>query len=453
MNPRISQKHSVDMTDGSILRHLILFSLPLLAGNLFQQLYNMVDTWVVGNFVSNEAFSAVGSITPIINTMISLFLGFASGAGVVISQYYGAKQYDGVKKAVHTALLTSVFLGIALSLLGLFLIPHLLRMMNTPAEVIPESTAYLSIYFAGLLGLTIYNMGAGILRAVGDSLRPFYYLVVCAILNTVLDLLFVIKFGMGVKGVALATVLSQCVSAVLVVLALFRSESCTKLSLKSMKIDRSLLVKISKLGFPTALQLGITAFSNVFVQGYINAFGADCMSGYTAYNKIDQLIILPLHSLAIASTTFVGQNLGANNIARAKKGVNIALVLSMISSITLMVPVMCFAPHVVAFFNAKAEVVMFGTQFLRTFTPFFLFACVNQIYMGALRGAGNSRTPMFITLGSFVLFRQVYLFVMSNFIINEPLPIAFGYPMGWIVCTVVATICYHKYDFSKSKLV
>ncbi|MBE6916200.1 MAG: MATE family efflux transporter [Ruminococcaceae bacterium] len=441
------------MTSGSILRHLILFSIPLLAGNLFQQLYNMVDTWVVGNFVSNEAFSAVGSITPIINTMISLFLGFASGAGVVISQYYGAKQYDGVKKAVHTSVLTSVFLGITLSLIGLFLIPYLLRLMNTPAEVIPESTMYLRIYFAGLLGLTIYNMGAGILRAVGDSVRPFYYLVVCALLNTVLDLLFVIKFGMGVKGVALATVLSQFVSAVLVVFALFRSESSIKLNLNLMKIDKSLLAKISKLGFPTALQLGITAFSNVFVQGYINAFGADCMSGYTAYNKIDQLIILPLHSLAIASTTFVGQNLGASDISRAKKGVNIALFLSMISSLALMVPVVLFAPQVVAFFNAKAQVVTFGTQFLRTFTPFFLFACVNQIYMGALRGAGNSRTPMFITLGSFVLFRQIYLFVMSNYIINEPIPVAFGYPMGWIVCTIIATICYRRYDFMKSKII
>lgn len=446
-------KQGTDMTSGSIFRHLIVFSIPLLIGNLFQQLYNMVDTWVVGNYVSNEAFSAVGSVAPIINTLISLFLGFSSGAGVVISQYYGAHRYDKVKQAVHTSVLTTLILGVFLSILGILLIPFLLNLMNTPQEVLPESTAYLTVYFAGLLGLTIYNMGAGVLRAVGDSLRPFYYLVICAVLNTVLDLLFVIKFKMGVEGVALATVIAQGVSAVLIVITLIRSDSCVKLRVKELGIAKDLLLKIVKIGVPTAIQLGITAFSNVFVQGYINFFGADCMSGYTAYNKIDQLIILPLQSVSIAVTTFVGQNLGAENPARAKQGVRSAMLLSMLSSLVLMIPVIIFAPSIVGFFNAKPEVIAFGTDFLRLYTPFFLLCCVNQILASALRGAGNSRIPMYITLGSFVLFRQVYLFVVSNYIVNAPIPVAFGYPMGWIVCSVIFLIYYRKHDLSKSKVI
>lgn len=453
MKLRPFNKQGTDMTSGSIFRHLIIFSIPLLVGNFFQQLYNMVDTWVVGNFVSNEAFSAVGSVAQIINTLISLFLGFSSGAGVVISQYYGAKQYDKVKKAVHTSMLTTIILGIFLSILGILLIPALLNLMNTPPEVLPESTAYLTVYFSGLLGLTIYNMGAGILRAVGDSLRPFYYLVICALLNTVLDLLFVLKFGMGVEGVALATVIAQGVSAILIVITLVRSDSCVKLRFKELSITKDLLQKIIKIGLPTAIQLGITAFSNVFVQGYINFFGADCMSGYTAYGKIDQLIILPLQSISIAVTTFVGQNLGADNATRAKKGVNCALLLSVLSSLVLMIPVIAFAPEIVAFFNAKPEVVVFGTDFLRIFTPFFLICCVNQILASALRGAGNSRIPMYITLGSFVLFRQLYMFVVSSYIINQPIPVAFGYPMGWIVCSAIFAIYYRKNDLTKSKVI
>lgn len=446
------QRRDVDMTQGNILRHLITFALPLMVGNVFQMLYNMVDTWVVGNFVSNEAFSAVGSVGPIINVLIGMFMGFSSGAGTVISQFYGAKQHTRVRDTVHTAVLVTLILGILFTGIGITMTPAMLKLMNTPAAVIPEATQYLQIYFSGIMGLMLYNMGAGILRAVGDSQRPFYFLVICALLNTALDLLFVLVFHMGVNGVALATILSQGISAILVMATLIRSNECIKLNPTALKIHWDMLKKIFRVGIPTALQMAVTSFSNVFVQSYINFFGEDFMSGWTAYAKIDQLMFLPMQSLALASTTFVGQNLGADQPKRARKGVGMALLLSVCCTVILMVPVMIFAPELVAFFNGKPEVVEFGALLLYWMSPFYVLCCVNQVYGGALRGAGNSKMSMFITLGSFVLFRQVYLFVMSNYISNEVIPIAMSYPAGWLLCSLLMAIVYHRTKLTSTRL-
>lgn len=312
-------RYDVDMTKGSITKHLINFALPLMVGNLFQQLYNMVDTWVVGNYVSNEAFSAVGTVTPIINTLIGFFLGLSSGAGVVISQYYGAGREDKVRQAVHTSLVLTLLMGAVFTAAGIAMTPLMLRLMKTPAEVAPEQTTYLTIYFAGVMGLLLYNMGSGILRAVGDSRRPFYFLLVSAVLNTGLDLLFVLKFGMGVEGVAYATIIAQAVSAALTIWVLMRAAGCIRVELRALRMTWSVLRQIVSVGIPAALQMAITAFSNVFVQGYINYFGPDCMSGWTAYTKVDQLVILPVQSIAMAGTTFVGQNLGVGDTARARR--------------------------------------------------------------------------------------------------------------------------------------
>ena len=446
-------KKDVDMTEGNIARHLIVFAIPLLIGNVFQQLYNTVDTWVVGNYVSNEAFAAVGTVGPIINMLIGFFLGLSSGAGVVISQYYGAKKYDRVQDTVHTALVMTLILGIVFTGVGIAMTPAMLNLMKTDPAVLPESKAYLTIYFAGILGLMIYNIGSGILRAVGDSQRPFYFLVVSAVMNIILDLVFVLAFDMGVEGVALATIISQGTSAVLVIITLMRSDSCIRLSLKRLKMDWDMLRKIVRVGIPAALQMTITSFSNVFVQSYINGFGADYMSSWTAYSKIDQLIFLPMQSLALASTTFVGQNLGINKVDRAKEGVSKALMMAAAATIIVMIPVILFAPYLVRFFNDKAEVIEYGTMLLRYITPFYVLCCVNQVYSGALRGAGDTRAPMVIMLGSFVVFRQIYLFVMSNFISNEFLAIAMGYPAGWLLCSAATYIYYKRAKLAKSRLV
>ena len=442
----------VDMTTGNITRHIISFALPLLIGNIFQQLYNTVDTWVVGKFVSNEAYAAVGTVGPIINMLIGFFMGLSSGAGVVISQYYGAKRFAEVEKTVHTAIAMTLILGIAFTGLGLFMTPYMLTLMKTPENVLPESTAYLTIYFSGILGLMLYNIGAGILRAVGDSKRPFYYLVVCAVMNTVLDLVFVIQFKMGVRGVALATILSQATSAILVMITLLRTDECIRLRLKKLRLHWEMLKKIFRVGIPAAIQMAITAFSNIFVQSYINFFGDNCMSGWTTYAKVDQLLFLPMQSIALASTTFVGQNLGCNQVERAREGVRKALIISLISTVVLMIPVLIFSPEIVAFFNSKSEVVQYGSMLLRWLSPFYVLCCFNQIYSGALRGAGNSKAPMIFMLASFVAFRQIYLFAMSN-IWNEIIPIAMSYPAGWLLCSILTGVYYHKVRLGKSRLV
>lgn len=447
------RKNDVNMTEGSIIHHLVAFAAPLLVGNIFQQLYNTVDTWVVGKYVSNEAFSAVGTVGPIINMLIGFFLGLSSGAGVVISQYYGAGKTEEVRKTVHTSIMMTIILGLIFTGLGIALIPGMLALMNTPAEVIPESTAYLTIYFSGVLGLMLYNIGSGILRAVGDSTRPFYYLVVSAVINTVLDLVFVLRFDMGVAGVAWATIIAQGISALLTLITLLRSDSCIRLSLRALRIHFDMLKKIIRVGIPAALQMAVTSFSNVFVQSYINYFGADCMSGWTAYGKIDTLLMLPMQSLALAATTFVGQNLGMGKVDRAKRGVRIALALSLVTAVVLMIPVMVFAPSLVAFFNEKATVVDYGTMFLRYISPFYVLCCFNQIYSGALRGAGNTRAPMVIMLASFVVFRQIYLFVLTRFVTNTILPVSMGYPAGWLVCSLLTCLYYRQADLTKSRIV
>ncbi len=449
----LKRRNDINMTEGSIFGHLLTFAFPLLLGNLFQQFYNTVDTWVVGNYVSNEAFGAVGNVGPIINMLIGFFLGFSSGAGVVISQYYGAQKFDKVKKTVHTAVTLTLILGVILTVLGIVLAPFMLKMMKMPAESFDEAQTYLTIYFAGLSGMLFYNLGSGILRAVGDSQRPFYFLVVSALLNTVLDLVFVIVFGMGVEGVALATVIAQFVSAFLCFVVLFRTSSCVKVSMNDMQIDRESTAKIVKIGIPTALQMTITSFSNVFVQSYINYFGTDCMSGWTAYTKLDAFLFLPMQSLSIAATTFVGQNLGNNNVKRAKKGVNVAMLMAFVATVIIMLPMVIFAPDFVYFFNKKPEVIEYGTLFLHFITPFYLICCVNQIYSGALRGAGNTRAPMLIMLASFVFFRQGYLFIMANFISNTVLPIAMAYPAGWLVCSFINFVYYRKVDLTKTRVV
>ncbi len=446
------KRQDVDMTQGNILGHILRFAFPLLLGNLFQQLYNTVDTWVLGNFVSNEAYSAVGNVGPIVNMLIGFFMGLSAGAGVVISQYYGAGQTDKVQNTVHTAIVMTLGLAVIFTGIGLFIIPYMLDLMNMPDSVRPEATTYLSIYFAGLLGLMLYNVGAGILRAVGDSKRPFYFLVVCAVMNTVLDLIFVLVFEMGVDGVALATILSQAVSAILVSITLIRTDSCVKLSFSKLRVHWDILKKIIFVGIPAALQMAITAFSNVFVQSYINYFGPDCMSGWTTYSKVDQLLFLPMQSISLATTTFVGQNLGKGLLERAHKGIRTSLLVACSATVLLMIPVIVFAPLLAEFFNAKTEVIEFATLFLRWLTPFYVLCCFNQIHGAALRGAGNSRAFMIITLCSFVGFRQVYLFAMSH-ICNQILPISMSYPAGWLLCSTLTAIYYKRVHLGKTRLV
>lgn len=431
-----------DMTQGGIVKLLIQFSIPLLIGQLFQQLYNTVDTLVVGNFVGKEALAAVGSTASIINMLIGVFLGFSMGANVVVSQYYGAHDEKSVHDTVHTTIVMSLAFSVILTVLGVVLVPLMLRMMDTPADVFQDAAAYLRIYFTGVSGLILYNMGSGILRAVGDSKRPLWFLIFSAIMNTILDLVFVVVFDMGVAGVAWATIISQFLSAVLILFVLSRTSGPYRLIWSHLRINRAILNSIIQIGLPSSIQQGVTAFSNVFVQGYINRFGSAYMAGYSAYGKVDVFALLPMQAVSMASTTFVGQNIGAGDVQRAKKGIHASLLLSIGCTAILIIPMMIFAPQIISVFNSEPDVIYYGALYMRLTSPFYLTVCINQIFAGALRGAGDTRAPMFIMLGSFVVFRQIYLFVFSRIFPGNFYPIVFAYPAGWILCSTLLYIYF-----------
>ena len=454
MRKQAAQNTTNQITEGVIWKQLLIFFFPILFGTFFQQLYNTADAIIVGNFVGKEALASVGgSASTIINLLVGFFVGLSSGATVIISQYYGADNRRRVSDSVHTAIALAIAGGIVIMLLGLVSARFALTAMGTPDDILSLSLTYMKIYYLGTIPSMIYNMGSGILRAVGDSRRPFYFLVVSAVLNTALDLLFVLRFGMGVEGVAWATVIAQAVSALLVIVVLLRTQQAVRLIPRDLRIHLPVLRQIIRVGVPSALQMAITAFSNVFVQSYINSFGADCMGGWTAYTKIDQLMLLPMQSLALSATTFVGQNLGRGNEPRARQGVRRALAIAMAATVLVMIPVLVFSPQMTAFFNRKPEVVAYGALLLRCISPFYVLCCFNQVYAAALRGAGNSKATMIIMLCSFVLFRQVYLFIMSHYISHELIPLVMGYPAGWLVCSAATLIYYRRTSFLSTRLV
>ena len=433
----------LDMTEGNIWMHLLRFSIPMAIGLLFQQLYNTVDTLVVGQFVGQQAQAAVGSTGPIINTIVGFCAGLATGASVVISQRYGAHDQEGLSKAVHTTVALTFIISLVATGLGQLIITPMLHFMQTPEDVMPESAAYLSIYFAGISGVLFYNLGSGILRAVGDSRRPLLFLIISALLNTALDLLFVLVFDMGVDGVAYATILSQILSALLTLYALSRERGTYGIRWRKIRIDRESLSMILKLGLPSSIQAAITAFSNVFVQSYINYFGSACMAGYGVYGKIDAFALIPVQSISMSSTTFVGQNWGAKQPARAREGVWKAILMSLISTAVLGILVFVLAEPLMGFFSPEPDVIEYGVRFLRIITPFYIAICFNQIYAGALRGVGDATMPTVIMLVSFVAFRQVYLAVTkalgAGFI-----AVALAYPVGWILCSTLLIIRYSR---------
>ena len=434
-------KRDSDMTQGNIWRHLLSFSLPMMLGLLFQQLYNTVDTVVVGHFVGQQAQAAVGSTGPIINTIVGFCAGLATGASVVISQRYGAHDREALGKAVHTAIAVTFIMSLIATFCGQLIIDPMLRFMQTPDDVMADSHAYLSIYFAGVSGILFYNIGSGILRAVGDSRRPLIFLIISALLNTALDLVFVLAFHRGVDGVAYATVLSQIISALLILVTLTREQGGYGIRWRQLRIDRESLSSILRIGLPSSIQSAITSFSNVFVQSYINYFGSACMAGYGIYNKVDAFALIPVQTISMSSTTFVGQNWGAKQPKRARDGVRIATIMSLVATVTLGVIVFALARPLLYFFSPEEEVVAFGERFIRIVTPFYVTICFNQIYAGALRGVGDATMPTVIMLASFVVFRQIYL-AMTKALGAGFVAVALAYPMGWIMCSTLLVIRY-----------
>ena len=439
--PAAPRRADRDMTEGSIAAHLILFALPLLAGNIFQQLYNTVDSVIVGNFVGKEAFAAIGSSTPVTGMFVNFFSGLAAGAGVLISNHYGAKDKKGLSDAVKTTYTFALILSLIITFAGVLLTPALLKMMNTPEDVFGQASVYLRIYFWGVSGLLLYNTGAGILRAVGDSKSPLYVLIFSTVLNIVLDYIFVKPLAWGVAGAAVATVISQFVSALILFYILSSTQSEYRLDPFRPGICLPELRKITRLGLPTAIQMAVTGFSNVFVLSYINAFGSSCMAGWSAYIRIDSFAVQPIFSMTVAITTFVGQNLGAGRTDRVKKMPLYGLSMAAILLFLTISPVVLFAPWLAGLFGKDPELIEYGTYFIRTLSPFYVFFGINQVYSGILSGKGDTKVCMGIMLFSFVLFRQLYLYTVSAMNLGF-VAVSYGYPVGWIMCSLLF-VCYY----------
>lgn len=348
------------MTEGPIWKNILSFSIPLILGNLFQQLYNTVDSIIVGNYIGSEALAAVGSSGAIINLLVGFCIGASAGAGVVISQFFGAKDKEGVRKAVHTTIAIAVCAGAIVSVAGVLLSPAILRAMGTPEEVLGPAAAYLQIFFGGMIFSVIYNMAAGILNAVGNSKRSLMYLVIAAVSNIFLDLLFVVGFKMGVEGVALATDIGQLISCIFIIAFLVKSQDVYRLKLRDVRFYDNLLGKILKIGLPTGIQNIVISLSNVVVQSSVNSFGAAAMAGFAAYIKIDGFNILPVLSFSMAATTFAGQNVGAGRYDRVKKGMYVSVAMGVCYTIFTGILLILFAPQVIGVFTGKQEVVGYG---------------------------------------------------------------------------------------------
>ena len=448
----MARKTDTDMTRGVIWKLLVQFSVPMMIGLLFQQLYNTVDAMVVGRFCSTEALAAVSCNGNIINVLVGTFAGLATGASVVISQAYGSHDDERLSKAVHTTAAITLILCVAGTVIGILTANPLLALTKPDPAVVEDAQLYLKIYFAGLTGLLIYNVGSGVLRAVGDSTRPVYFLIVSAVTNTILDIVFVVWFDMGVAGVAWATVIAELVSALLVIYVLVRAKAAYGIRVSKIRIDRPLFKQILALGLPSAIQTGITSFSNVFVQSYINSFNAAGMAAWGIYNKLDAFVCLPMQALSMASSTFVGQNWGAGLIKRAKEGVSSAVKLSLIITASLAVIAILFKTPLLRIFSDDADVLDYGRYFINIITPFYVIILFNNIYSGALRGIGDAKTPTVIMLLSFVAFRQLYLFTFCKLLGFEGnrLVISLAYPVGWIMCSTLINIYYRKSALCKN---
>lgn len=421
----------VIMTEGVIWKQLLAFSMPLLVGNLFQQLYNTVDSIVVGNFIGSEALAAVGSSNSLINLIIGMFMGIATGAGVIISQYYGAKDDQKLHWAVHTCMALSLIGGTLLIVLGVLLSPLILKWMGTPEEVMPNSVAYLRIFFCGSLFNLVYNMGAGVLRAVGDSRRPLYYLCVSSVVNIILDMVFVVVFHMGTAGVGYATVIAQAVSSVLTVRTLMKTEDSYRLVPSEIRIDRRMMKRILKLGIPSGIQQSIISLSNVIVQANINGFGAAAMAGYGAYSKVDGFAMLPLQSFCMASTTFTGQNIGAKKAKRVKDGMFQGIAISLFYTAFISVILYLNADKILRIFSPDEAVIAFGHTTMAILLPFYWSIAIHQILMGSIRGSGRTMITMLIGVGNMCILRMIYINLLVPFFPSFE-AVMWCYPITWM---------------------
>uniref|UniRef100_UPI00331DFD76 MATE family efflux transporter n=1 Tax=Enterocloster clostridioformis TaxID=1531 RepID=UPI00331DFD76 len=444
MEGKVAKKNRI--TEGSIFGQLLLFFFPILFGTFFQQLYNTADAMVVGRFVGKQALAAVGgSTSTLINLLVGFFVGLSSGATVVISQFYGARKADKVHWAVHTSIAFSVIGGIIFMIVGLVGSPWALETMKTPEDVMGHAVVYIRIYFLGIIVNLVYNMGAGILRAVGDSRRPLYFLIASCFTNIILDVLLVAVLRMGVAGAALATITSQLLSAILVVRALMKTDDMYKLEWKKVRIDQRMLQRIVRIGIPAGMQSVMYNISNVIIQAGVNTLGTDNVTAWATYGKVDGLYWMMINALGISATTFVGQNFGAGRLDRVRKGAGACMVIGVVLTASVGAVLYNGGHLLVELFTTDRQVQAISMDLLHFMVPTFITYIAIEILSGTLRGVGDAWMPLVITGIGVCAVRVLWImFVLPHY--HTIIGAAFCYPLTWSLTTVAFVIYYYIFS-------
>jgi putative MATE family efflux protein len=423
-----------------------MFALPLFWGNLFQQLYNMADSLIVGNFLGKSSLAAVTCTGSLIFLLVGFFNGTAMGAGVVIARFFGAKDYKKVKTAIHTDLAFGVACGVALTIIGVLFAPQILRLMSTPDNVIEEAVWYIRVYFCGSLAVVLYNVCTGILQAVGDSKHPLYYLIISSVVNLVLDVVFngVLRLGVGYS--ALATIISQFLSVILCMRRLMITQDVYQVNLRDIRFDVPILKQIISVGLPSGIQNSIISVANVVIQSNVNAFGDNAMAGCGAYWKIEGFGFLPITCFSMAMTTFIGQNLGAKQYERAKKGARFGIICSISMAELIGIAIFLFIPQLVRLFNTDAAVVEYGSIHAHTVCLFYFLLAFTHTIAGVLRGAGKSVVPMYVMLAVWCIFRIAYVTSITHFLPGIR-PVLAAYPITWAISSAILLVYFLKADW------
>lgn len=436
------------LTEGSIPGKMLRFALPIFLGNLFQQFYNVADSLIVGNFIGPDALAAVSSSGSLIFLMVGFFNGISIGAGVVTARYFGARDKASLERSIHTTVAFGIAAGFLLMALGLIAAPLILRLMGTPADVLPNSIAYFRVYFCGSLAFVLYNIFVGILQSVGDSKRPLMYLIISSMVNILLDLLFVAVFKWGVWSAAFATIISQFVSAGLCLHKLLTTKEEYRLTIRNIRFDMHMLKQIIRIGLPTGLQNSVISLANVVVQSNINAFGKLAVAGCGAYSKIEGFGFLPVTCFSMSLTTFISQNLGAKKLDRVKKGARFGVLCSVLLAELVGISIYFLAPHFIALFNNDPEVIRYGVAQARTITLFYFLLAFSHCMAAIFRGAGKSTVPMMVMLICWCVIRVTYITIAVRFfpVITT---IFWAYPLTWSLSSITFTIYYFKSGWLK----
>lgn len=437
----LKRSYEMNMCEGPLFQKIIIFAIPLVLSGVLQLLFNAADIVVVGRFSGAHSLAAVGSTSSLINLLINLFIGVSVGANVLVGRYYGAQDYDNIVKSVHTAVTTAFLSGVLMIFVGLFAARPLLELMGTPDNVIDLSVLYMQIYFVGMPSLMIYNFGAAILRSVGDTKRPLYFLVISGIVNVIFNLILVIVFDMGVAGVALATILSETISAVFILLSLYQSEGALHLDPKKLRIDKDKLLQMLKIGLPAGLQGTIFSISNVLIQSSINSFGSIVMAGNTAASNLEGFVYTAMNAIYQTALSFTSQNVGAKKLERIDKILWQCLLIVSIIGLVLGVGTYLLGHSLLSLYTTSEEVIQYGIVRLSIISTTYFLCGVMDVFVGSLRGLGYSITPMLVSLSGACLFRVIWIFTVFQ-IYHTTFCLYISYPISWILTAAIHCICY-----------